>query len=767
MAEIAHSIVEQREELMVSLNGAPKPISRIAHFLKSPQSSINQPSPQLSTQSLPKYLSLKGIFCGWRSPPKNWKTWVDLLMPKYESLWKKAGIFEAIRISTFQVPKNDILLLGISEKWNSESKSFIFPWGEATITLEDVMVLGGYSVLGSSVLSPLESSEMVEMEEKLRKARSIVGRGTCHKADQGAWIQLFMGRGNDFEHEAFLVAWLSRFVLPDSQLIRKDVFPIAIRLARGIRIALAPAILSSIYKDLSSLKTCKEDDLVIKLWSPFQLVHLWILGRFSAIQLQDNAAVFFGWQKVEKRRLESIRKSLDSDGKEFLWRPYVRNCSTFGCARVYGEEEMLVSIGSGLDEETESFARCLRVSKLVGLDSVEEYLPHRVARQFGFDQDVPGWLVLSDRTPKLAWEDYSKPIGGDKLYIPSRHFEGDVSIKYLKWQKSPLLDLIKLNKSASQQLGKLKMPKPIPEASIVNIEEEEEELRDVQPGPPPKHNSAKEKNHVKLIMGSNIIAAEWLKGIEESEKINHVDVPPGFSPKYNSVRENFYVRKTIGCSAMIEDDEAAVLPCFPPMSNSARNSSYKTSIGSKAMIEGNVDATNHPDVPPGFSPKHNSETENFYVRKSENKSSLSNAFQILGSKRSMAAENEGSGGNKDHSSKEENNQRKKPRNNEQSQKILVSDDSSFKNTDTRIEYSNDNNNIQSLACDESALQIEQDSSGASMIVENVEPSLPINDQVMENGEQGGANSDEVMLPGVAELHAQIDWFLQCCLSIKE
>ena len=89
-------------------------------------------------------------------------------MPKYESLWKKAGIFEAIRISTFQVPKNDILLLGIFEKWNSESKSFIFPWGEATITLEDVMVLGGYSVLGSSVLSPLESSEMVEMEEMLR-----------------------------------------------------------------------------------------------------------------------------------------------------------------------------------------------------------------------------------------------------------------------------------------------------------------------------------------------------------------------------------------------------------------------------------------------------------------------------------------------------------------------------------------------------------------------------------------------------------------------
>ncbi|KAL5548313.1 hypothetical protein UlMin_003544 [Ulmus minor] len=650
MAEIAQSIVEQREELMVSTNGAPKPISRTAHFLKSPQNSIHQPSPQLSSQSLPKNLSLNGIFCGWRSPPKNWKPWVDLLMPKYESLWKKAGIFEAIRISTFQVPKNDILLLSISEKWNSESKSFLFPWGEATITLEDVMVLGGYSVLGSSVISPPESSEMVEMEEKLKKARSELVRGTCRKASQGAWVQLFIGSGKDFEHEAFLAAWLSRFVLPDSLLIRKAVFPIAVRLARGIRIALAPAVLSSIYKDLGSLKTCNGDDSVIKLWSPFQLVHLWILGRFSALQPEDNAAVFSGWQKVEKRRLESIRQALDSDGKKFLWRPYVRNCATFGLARFYGEEEMLVSISLGLDEKTESFARCLRVSQLVGLDSVEEYLPHRVARQFGFDQDVPGCLVQSDRSPKVAWEDYSKPFGCEKLYIPSRHFEGEVTIKYLKWRKSPLLDSIELSTAASQQVEKFKMPKPIPEASIVNIEEEEEEEpRDVTPGFSPEQNSAKEKNHVKPTSGSNVIATDWMKGIEESEKNNHADVPPGFSPKHNLVGANFCVRK------------------------SAKKSS--------------------PSKP-----------------------------TIVGLKRSMAEENEGSGGNMDQSSKEENRRKKKPNNNEQSQTMLVA--------------------------------------------ENVEPALPANDRVKENGKQGGAGSDEVMLPGVAELHAQIDKVFAMLAEIK-
>ncbi|KAH7834410.1 hypothetical protein Vadar_015680 [Vaccinium darrowii] len=47
-----------------------------------------------------------------------------------------------------------------------------------------------------------------------------------------------------------------------------------------------------------------------------------------------------------------------------------------------------------IDVLVESFARCLRVSELVGLDCMEQYLPHRVSMQFGMDQDVPRKAVL-------------------------------------------------------------------------------------------------------------------------------------------------------------------------------------------------------------------------------------------------------------------------------------------------------------------------------------------------------------------------------------
>lgn len=50
--------------------------------------------------------------------------------------------------------------------------------------------------------------------------------------------------------------------------------------------------------------------------------------------------------------------------------------------------------------------------------------------QFGFDQDIPNDLPV---TRKIAWDDYNRPIGNVKLYIPSRLFESYVTTRYLKW----------------------------------------------------------------------------------------------------------------------------------------------------------------------------------------------------------------------------------------------------------------------------------------------------------------------------------------------
>ncbi|KAJ7960736.1 Serine/threonine-protein phosphatase 7 long form-like protein [Quillaja saponaria] len=175
MYEQPKSIIEVREEVMVSPMGESLPCLRKAQFLKPtvtcnggktfeiPSSTLSSLPPTFEPTKWP----LTTHFKGWRFPPKKWRSWVDSMHFVHESVWKKAGIFEAILNSKYELWRSDDLIFGIAERWSTETKTFIFPWAEATITLEDIMVLGGYSILGDSVHSPIPKEELKETEEKL------------------------------------------------------------------------------------------------------------------------------------------------------------------------------------------------------------------------------------------------------------------------------------------------------------------------------------------------------------------------------------------------------------------------------------------------------------------------------------------------------------------------------------------------------------------------------------------------------------------------
>ncbi|KAH7546683.1 hypothetical protein FEM48_Zijuj01G0227600 [Ziziphus jujuba var. spinosa] len=462
MGETSDSIVDERKELIASFSGNGTPVFRTAHFLKPSVTSIDEPLELLSVSRSsmppkfePREWALKINLNGWRNPTKDWTNWVNFMHSKYQAKWKEAGIYEAIMNSTFELHKDEKLVLGIAERWSPGTKTFHFPWGEATITLEDVMVLGGYSVLGDSVLSPLKTTQLKEIHEKLNQARFQISKSRSNKASQSLWMKMFMGSGSEIEHEAFLVTWLSMFVFANTvtKLINKLVFPIAIHLARGKRIALAPAVLATIYKDLNLFKEalvyspksnrCNNGSfsLELNLWSPLQLIHLWALERFKALQPKPNfikrgEPFFARWHKVKGLKLGDVRLALDSSGESFQWRPYTKKVVYWNGCKLFGEKAMWVPVGPQLDEQQELLARCLRVSKLVGIDCIEQYLPHRVSMQFGMDQDLPGSVSQSIETPEVAWTNFSKPIGGTKLYIPSQHFEAGVTVRYLDWKKN-------------------------------------------------------------------------------------------------------------------------------------------------------------------------------------------------------------------------------------------------------------------------------------------------------------------------------------------
>ncbi|TXG67704.1 hypothetical protein EZV62_008979 [Acer yangbiense] len=378
----------EREELMVPPSGDGEPTLRVAHFLQPTLTSIEGPVFQLPSyffSSLPhtfepKNWPLKLEFHRCISPQEDWKIWVGKMSSLHESTWKKA----------------------------------------ATITLED-MIIFGYSVLGSSVLSPLETDELKRTEEKLSQTIRELGRTAWNKAQFSLWKKTFMGSGSEIEHEAFLAFWLSRFVLPTYSVIVKAIFPIATHLARGTRIALAPAVLAHIYRDFSLLKEKivsltqldhfeNEEDssaLAITLHSPLQLlVQIWAWERFLELRPKPNF-IKLGepriaqWHKT-MLRVENVRTVLDSAEESFDWHPYAKTLKILNFPKFYAEKEICV----------------------------EHYFPHRVAMQFGLDQDLPDYVARVS--------DYSKPISFANFYVPPWLYEADFTTRYLEWWKDSL-----------------------------------------------------------------------------------------------------------------------------------------------------------------------------------------------------------------------------------------------------------------------------------------------------------------------------------------
>ncbi|KAG5590411.1 hypothetical protein H5410_040925 [Solanum commersonii] len=66
------------------------------------------------------------------------------MMAIHHRVWKAARVYRAFKSSVYRVQTDQNLNFGLAE-------NFMFPWGEATISLEGIMILGGFS--GAPVFS--------------------------------------------------------------------------------------------------------------------------------------------------------------------------------------------------------------------------------------------------------------------------------------------------------------------------------------------------------------------------------------------------------------------------------------------------------------------------------------------------------------------------------------------------------------------------------------------------------------------------------------
>ncbi|KMS98434.1 hypothetical protein BVRB_4g091320 [Beta vulgaris subsp. vulgaris] len=544
------------------------------------------------------------------------------------------------------------------------------------------MVLGGYSVLGDFVSEYVDNKEIAEIEKKLCQVHQEISRGQSQKCNQGVWINHFMKLGgeSEIEHEAFISVWLSRFVLPTFpyDTVLKKYFKIAICLARGVHIALGPVVLASIYRDLSLLKSgmiscssmgvkesgkddCFDDLIVVTLWAPLQLVQVWGWERFQEFRPKPNL-IEYGeprlarWDGVNEVEIGNVRPMLQSAGHTFEWRPYCKNVENLALPSFYRENEECVIVGDGLDDDTKSLVRFLRVCELVGMDTIEQYNPNRVAMQFGFDQDVPKQvkrdLVGSDIPKKaleqLAWFSYINPIRDEILFVPSKLYEPQVTLRYLKWLRQGLLTRqVALDGVVRKKRGHKRSRRSQDCRNVKNVVDNSiavfdidvkpkcltstiDKDLDVPPGFLTKYNVTPKKADVPVGFTqkkNNVgLDVDVPPGFVPKTMGDKIDVPPGFAPKFNGkttlqcVVENYrcgsesQVKVKKECLEYVENSKA-LFNCgyqskitSPPEVEAKGEGSLKYNVGLDVDVPpGFVPKTmdNKLDVPPGFAPKSN------------------------------------------------------------------------------------------------------------------------------------------------------------------
>uniref|UniRef100_A0A0A9EJM8 Aminotransferase-like plant mobile domain-containing protein n=1 Tax=Arundo donax TaxID=35708 RepID=A0A0A9EJM8_ARUDO len=234
--------------------------------------------------------------------------------------------------------------------------------------------------------------------------------------------------------------WLSLFVFaaPPFNVVRREVFPIAVRLARGQSMAVAPAALASIYNDLSMLKwhfSASKKMEPFGISAPMHILQLWVWERFPELRPEmastpDHREVprAARWHDVFKELNPKYVHAVFISPKEFEWRPYGSSKfslpSETGACWVHGQD-------IAGNKELLSFARCLHSCELVGMDCIEKYRPHRVARQLGFDQDVPGTVARVNSKWKKAWDTYNIEAESSAFIVPI-HKPG-VTVEYVQW----------------------------------------------------------------------------------------------------------------------------------------------------------------------------------------------------------------------------------------------------------------------------------------------------------------------------------------------
>ncbi|GAA0149890.1 hypothetical protein LIER_08951 [Lithospermum erythrorhizon] len=209
--------------------------------------------------------------------------WAEDVLSRCGDMLANGSLTGAVQASLCVYDCSDEFLKAFCENWCPSINTLIILQGELSISLWDLLELGGLSVTGRLFDELVPTAECLSQslsdEVRIPESCGFLLSGYHYLAAQSfdgrvsisAWMAfgtIFFGLthpfdilwvGVDLEDEvycaAFLACWLCFFVLPVEplDLIRSSVFNMASFIANGLRVGLTSPVASWIYKSLSQI----------------------------------------------------------------------------------------------------------------------------------------------------------------------------------------------------------------------------------------------------------------------------------------------------------------------------------------------------------------------------------------------------------------------------------------------------------------------------------------------------------------------------------
>ena len=177
----------------------------------------------------------------WPIKEVGYSEWLQRVSEAKKTHWKAHGLYDIIMLSAHDFPQDRGLLFSASQFWSSGTNSFHFFMGMMAPTILDICLITGVSAVGKEADYFTACSHPVLEYPKDRQ--------------YGAWITQFCGPSDeevsDIEHVAFLIFWLNKYLFcVSSGIVTKDFTDLACALHQNETYALAPLILSHLYRSM-------------------------------------------------------------------------------------------------------------------------------------------------------------------------------------------------------------------------------------------------------------------------------------------------------------------------------------------------------------------------------------------------------------------------------------------------------------------------------------------------------------------------------------